>query len=119
MTGDKGADGVMYYNLDDVDMGKAISSVKGGNIRPSDVRDLKGTRSIDDLASLAGLIYLKEPTKAMRQAADDAGTWQYKGDSYERVQILTVREIVEDKCFFCTPTRVQYRDDHLQQKLGL
>ena len=55
----------------------------------------------------------------MLQAADDAGTWEYKGDSYDRLQILTVREIVEDKRLFRTPTRVQYRDDHLQQTLGL
>ncbi|MDE2889031.1 MAG: hypothetical protein OXR72_12545 [Gemmatimonadota bacterium] len=67
-------DGVMYCDLDGGDMGKVISSVKGGNIRPSDVRDLKGTRSVDDLAHLAGFICLKEPTKVMRQAADDAGT---------------------------------------------
>ena len=118
-TGDKGVDGVMYYDLDDGEMGKMIFSVKGGNIRPSDVRDLEGTRSVDDLSNLAGFICLKEPTKAMRQAADDAGTWQYKGDTYDRVQILTVKEIVEDKRLFRTPTRVQYRDDHLQQTLGL
>ena len=118
-TGDRGVDGVMYYDLDGGEMGKMIFSVKGGNIRPSDVRDLEGTRSVDDLAHLAGFISLKEPTKAMRQAADDAGKWQYKGDTYNRIQMLTVKEIVEDKRLFRTPTRVQYRDDHLQTALKL
>ena len=108
----------MYYDLDDGEIGKMIFSVKGGNIRPSDVRDLEGTRSVDDLAHLAGFISLREPSKAMRQAADDAGKRQYKDDSYDRVQMLTVREIVEDKRLFRTPTRVQYRDDHLQQSFG-
>ncbi len=117
-TGDRGVDGVMYYDLDDGEMGKMIFSVKGGNIRPSDVRDLEGTRSVDDLAHLAGFISLKEPTKAMRQAAADAGKWQYKGDSYDKVQMLTVKEIVEDNRLFRTPTRIQYRDDHLQQSFG-
>ena len=118
-TGDKGVDGVMYYDLDDGEMGKMILSVKGGNIRPSDVRDLEGTRSVDGMAHLAGFISLKEPTKAMRQAANDAGKWQYKGDTYDKVQLLTVKEIVEDKRLFRTPTRVQYRDDHLQQSFKL
>ena len=36
-----------------------------------------------------------------------------------RVQILTIKEIVEYKRLFRTPTRVQYRDDHPQQTLGL
>ncbi len=81
--------------------------------------DLEGARSVDDLAHLAGFICLKEPTKAMLQAADDAGQWQYKGDTYDRVQILTVKDIVEDKRLFRTPTLVQYQDEHLQQSLGL
>ncbi len=118
-TGDKGVDGVMYYDMDDGEMGKMIFSVKGGHIRPSDVRDLEGTRSVDGIAHIAGFISLREPTKAMRQAADDAGKWHYKGEIYDRVQMLTVKEIVEDKRLFRTPTRVQYRDDHLQQSLGL
>lgn len=104
----------MYFDLKVGDLGKMILSVKGGNIRHSDFRDLEGTRSVDTDAHIAGFLSLKEPTKAMRQAADDAGLWHYKGESYERVQMLTVREIVEEKRLFRTPARLQYRDDHLQ-----
>ena len=71
------------------------------------------------MANIAGFISLKEPTKAMRQAADDAGKWQYKGDTYDRVQMLTVKEIVEDKRLFRTPARLKYRDDHLQMSIKL
>lgn len=119
LSGMTTVDGVMYYDLEDGDMGKMILSVKGGNMRPSDVRDLEGTRSVDDDAKLAGFISLKEPTKAMREAASEAGLWHYKGETYDRVQMLTVKDIVEDKRLFRTPARVKYRDDHLQQSLKL
>ena len=51
------------------------------------------------------------------EGADDAGLWHYKGEAYERVQMLTVSDILEDKRLFRTPARLQYRDDHFQQSL--
>ena len=107
----------MYFDLKYGDLGKMILSVKGGNIRYSNDRDLEGTRSVDMDAYIAGYLSLKEPVKAMRQAADDAGSWHYKGESFDRVQMLTVREIVEEMRLFRTPARLQYRDRHLQMSM--
>ena len=107
----------MYFDLKDCDLGKMILSVKGENIRHSDVRDLDLTRSVGTDAHIAGFLVLKKPTKAMQQTVDDAGLWYYKGESNERVQMLTVRGIVEEKRLFRTPARLQYRDDHLQMSM--
>ena len=83
-----------------------VLSVKGGNVRPTDIRDLIGVLSVEEGAELAGFISNKEPSKAMKAAAAQAGQWEYEDVAYDRVQLLTVKEIVEDKKRFHTPTKI-------------
>ena len=45
-----------------------VLSVKGGHVRPTDIRDLRGVLEREEDAVLAGFISIKEPTKAMRRA---------------------------------------------------
>ena len=116
-TGDKGVDGVLYFDMDGGDLGKMVLSVKGGNIRPSDIRDLQGVLHTDPDAHLAGFLSLREPTRAMREAASSDGQWSYKGETYDAIQLLTVQDVVEGKRLFQTPTRLKYKDDHLQETL--
>lgn len=104
-TADKGVDGRIYFETRD-ELGVMVLSVKGGAVRPTDVRDLIGVLSTEQGSELAGFISLQEPSKAMRQAAAKAGDWEYRGVSYPRVQFLTVREILEDKREFHCPTKV-------------
>lgn len=54
----------------------------------------------------AGFISLKEPSRAMKDEAAKPGTYEYSGVAYRRLQLLTVREIVEEKREFHTPTKV-------------
>ena len=97
-----------------------IISVKGGNIRPTDLRDLRGVLEREQNgAVLTGFISLHEPTKAMRQEAAQAGMYEYAGLAYPRMQLLTVKEIVEDKQEFRTPTKVGSRIASGQQVLAL
>ena len=56
-----------------------VLSVKGGNIRPTDLRDLRGVLEREDDAEMAGFISLREPTKAMREEASRAGNYEYSG----------------------------------------
>ena len=104
-TGDKGIDGRIYFETTK-ELGLMVLSVKGGNVRPTDIRDLIGVLSVEEGAELAGFISNKEPSKAMKAAAAQAGQWEYEDVAYDRVQLLTVKEIVEDKNRFHTPTKI-------------
>ncbi len=104
-TGDKGIDGRIYFETKK-ELGLMVLSVKGGNVRPTDIRDLCGVLSVEEGAELAGFISNKEPSKAMKAAAAQAGQWEYEDVAYDRVQLLTVKEIVEDKKRFHTPTKI-------------
>ena len=104
-TGDKGIDGRVYFETKK-ELGLMVLSVKGGNVRPTDIRDLSGVLSVEEGAELAGFISNKESSKAMKAAAAQAGQWEYEGVAYDRVQLLTVKDIVEDKKRFHTPTKI-------------
>ncbi len=105
---DRGVDGRIYFN-EDRGLKSMIVSVKGGNTGPSDVRDLIGVVSGDDTAEMGAFICLHEPTKAMQSAAAKAGMYRYQGVEYQRVQILSIREILEEKREFKTPSKVGSR----------
>lgn len=68
-TGDRGIDGRVYLK----DGAHIVLPVKGGTIRPTDLRDLRGVpeREPDPKGTL--FLSLKEPTKKMRQEAATAG----------------------------------------------
>jgi hypothetical protein len=100
-------------------MFEMVLSVKGGTIRPTDVRDLRGVLERERTAKLAGFLSLKEPTRAMRDEAARAGCYTYEGIPYDRIQFLTVKEILEDKKQFHTPTRVGVKGATGQLNLAL
>jgi len=80
--------------------------VKGGTTRPTDVRDLRGVLERETDAGRAGFISLREPSAAMRKEAGEAGPYEYQGVQYDRIQMLTIADILEGKRAFHTPTRV-------------
>ena len=71
-TSDKGGDGRIYFETRN-NLGVMVLSVKGGTIRPTDIRDLIGVLTVEMGAELAGFISNKEPSKAMKAAAAKAG----------------------------------------------
>ena len=106
---DKGIDGRLYFETKR-ELRSMVISVKGGNIRPTDLRDLRGVLEREnDGAVLAGFISLREPTKAMHQEAAQAGMYEYAGLTYPRMQLLTIKQIIEEKKEFQTPTKVGSR----------
>ena len=107
-TGDKGIDGRMYFETQH-GLKAMVLSVKGGKLRPTDVRDLVGVLSHEPDTEMAGFLSLQEPSKAMREAAAKAGQYTYSGVKYDRVQFLTAKDILEDKREFHTPTKLGSR----------
>jgi hypothetical protein len=114
---DRGIDGRVYFETGS-QLNELIISVKGGKLRPGDVRDLRGVMEREQSA-LAALLSLHEPTKAMRAEAAEGGVYKYNGVSYPRLQLLTVREILEDKRELRTPTKMGSRVASPQHSLAL
>jgi DNA modification methylase len=105
---DKGIDGRIYFETR-AGMRSMVLSVKGGKVRPTDVRDLRGVLEREEDAELAGFISVEEPTRAMRDEAARAGTYDYAGTPYPRMQLLTVREVLEGRREFQTPSKLGTR----------
>ena len=70
-------------------------------------------------AEMGGFLSMREPTKAMREAANDAGVYHYNGVAYPRIQMLTVRELLEEGKTLRTPSRVGTRISTGQAALPL
>ncbi len=100
---DKGIDGRIYFDAPD-GLESMVLSVKGGHIKPMDIRELRGVVERDE-ALMAGYICNREPSKAMLREAAMAGMVQVGEHQYPHVQILTTREMVKGKTFE-TPTRI-------------
>lgn len=117
-TADECIDARLYFETCD-ELRAMMMPVKDGKIRPTDVRDLRGVLEREDDADMAGFISMEEPTKAMREEAERAGMYEYSGMSYPRMQLLTVREILEEKRKFLTLSKVRSRIRTGQQALAL
>lgn len=104
---DKGIDGNIYFETEH-GFNDMVISVKGGIIRPTDIRDLRGVLERDKEGGtvLAGFISNKEPTKAMKEEASKAGMYSYMGTDYPRIQLLTTKQILEDKQELKTPSKI-------------
>jgi hypothetical protein len=117
-TADRGIDGKIYFEAGKK-LCSMVISVKGGGIKPTDIRDLRGVLEREDDTEMAGFICLKEPTKAMLQEADAAGSFEYQGVKYPRIQILTVADIFEDKHWYCPSVVKTIRKDGGQTCLAI
>lgn len=117
-TADKGIDGRMYFETRE-GLKAMVLSVKGGVIRPTDVRDLRGVLEREYDTAMAGFLTLRQPSKAMLEEAAAAGQYEYAGIMYDRIQMLTVKDILEDKREFRTPTKLGSRLVTAQASLGL
>ncbi len=95
---DAGVDGVAYFMTGKRDNAKIIFQVKSGSVERGDVAKLRGDMNRED-AALAVLITLEEPSRPMIQNAKVAGQYKHElmGRSYDRISIVTVREILEEQ----------------------
>jgi len=97
---DRGVDG--YINFFDDNSGKAktvVVQVKSGHVNAAYIRDLKGVLEREK-SPIGVLITLEEPTRPMLQEAAAGGFYEpehFPGHQYPRLQILTVKELLEGK----------------------
>lgn len=116
-SNDLGIDGKVYFETNS-GLKEMVLSVKGGNIRPADIRDLRGVLERESNALLAGFLSLKEATKAMKLDAAHAGMFAYQGVNYPRIQLLSAQDVLEDKKTLVAPSIVGSRLKSQQGSLG-
>ena len=95
---DRGIDGRITFTIGPRgEMGQALVSVKSGKVNSSQVRDLKGTIEREK-AEIGLFVTLEEPSREMELEATTAGfyTSPIDGRGYPRIQILTIRELLEE-----------------------
>jgi DNA modification methylase len=97
-SADRGIDGYLPFLEGPNKYQRAIVQVKSGRVGVKEVRDLRGTLEREG-APFALLISLEPATRAMQQEAADAGFYQVPatGEQIPRVQILTIRELLQGK----------------------
>ena len=95
---DQGADGVITFSGAAGALESAIVSVKSGHVQAADIQRLKGAMQRHG-GSLGLFVTLEKPTGPMGQEAATAGLYHsdVSGREYERVQILTIRELLEER----------------------
>jgi hypothetical protein len=96
---DKGVDGRLVFHDDETGEPKqVIFSVKAGHVGVAHVRDLRGVLDREQ-AEIGCLLCLEEPTAPMR--AEAAGAGHYRAPLghklYPRLQLLTIKELLEGK----------------------
>jgi len=112
-VGDRGIDGVIRFLNDakgKAEAGRVLVSVKGGkSLNPAMVRDLIGTVD-SQKAEMGVLITMVPPTPGMVEAANHSGsyTWAVNGQSFPRVQIITVPELLNFKRPKMPPAQTPY-----------
>lgn len=102
---DRGIDGVIVFkdmegrDSNKPQLRKLLVQVKSGaNISSKDIRDLRGT--VERERATGGVfITLEEPTKPMTQDCVEGGsyTFNFNGQKYPVMQIITVKELMEGK----------------------
>jgi hypothetical protein len=73
-----------------------VLSVKSGHVNVAHVRDLRGVIEREK-AEIGVLITLEDATKPMRSEAAAAGLYKSPWGNHARIQILTIKELLEGK----------------------
>jgi DNA modification methylase len=105
---DRGIDGTAYFMTSKKGNAKIVFQVKSGGVKRSDVATLRGDMEREK-AALAVLLTLEKPTHSMIEEAKAAGTYQHEmmGRSYDRIQIVTIKEIIEQDKRLDVPTSLE------------
>lgn len=95
---DRGIDGYLNFLASRDKYEQAIVQVKSGHVGPAVVRDLVGTLRREK-APFSFLITLEPPTEGMQEEAAEAGVYEVPstGEKIPKVQIMTIRELLEGK----------------------
>jgi DNA modification methylase len=105
---DRGIDGTAFFMTNKKDNAKIVFQVKSGGVKRGDVATLRGDMEREQ-AAMAVLITLEKPTHAMIEDAKAAGTYHHEmmGRSYDRIQIVTIKEMIEQDKRLDVPTSLE------------
>jgi DNA modification methylase len=94
---DSGIDGKITFTDEHGKLEQVLVSVKSGHVNVSQIRDLKGTIEREK-AAVGIFVTLEEPTRPMREEAATAGAWHSNvwNRDYPRIQILSIRDLLEE-----------------------
>ena len=98
-SGDKGVDGKVYFMDLEGKLQWAVCQVKGGKLKPGDIRDFEAVIQRDK-GAMGFFICLDTPTKGMYNEADELGFFDSpSGRKIPKLQIRTIKELLEGKEF--------------------
>ncbi len=105
---DSGIDGVAVFMTSRTKNARAIFQVKSGSVQRGDIAKLRGDMA-RDAAELAFFITLQPPSAPMVAEAKSAGLYYHAimGREYERISIITIKQIVEERRRFDIPLGVE------------
>ena len=105
---DGGIDGTAYFMEDQQDNAKIVFQVKSGGVKRNDIASLRGDMAREK-AALAVLITLEEPSRPMIKDANAAGSDHHAmmGRTYEKIKIVTVKDIIEKNARLDIPTSLE------------
>jgi DNA modification methylase len=115
-SGDRGIDGRLYFREDNGRLQDIIVSVKGGKLKSTFVRELQGAVA-RERKPMGVLITLKEPSKQMIRDAASSGFYNCQFGSYPKIQIITVKDILDEVRFKLPP--IQRMDDMRKRTLAV
>jgi DNA modification methylase len=93
---DAGVDARAYFQTGKTDNARIIFQVKSGAVKRGDIATLRGDMEREQ-AALGIFITLEEPSRPMVTEAKGAGQYTHEGmgRNYDRIGIVTVKDIVE------------------------
>ena len=91
---DRGIDGHVTFTGQDKKLESVLVSVKSGHVTSGQVRDLKGTVEREK-AAMGIFVTLDEPTREMNLEATTAGIYRVWERDYPKIQILSIRDLLE------------------------
>ena len=103
---DKGIDGQLSFQEGGVGapFKRVLISVKSGKVSSRDVRDLRAVVERDK-AAIGLLITLEKPSRDMKTEEAEGGFYQSPWGRHPRIQVLTVRELLDGKQLDMPPIR--------------
>jgi DNA modification methylase len=98
-TSDRGIDGRIHFETKSGLKNMIISVKGGGKPTPAWMRELRGVVEREEDTELGGLICLEKPTRGIRTEIADGGRYEYMGTRYDRLQVRTIEDLLNGKCF--------------------
>lgn len=94
---DKGIDGIAYFVTDKDQSEQVLFQVKSGKVNRATIATLRGDMAREEI-KIGILLTLEEATKPMRDEAVAAGSYHHDllQRDYDCIQIVTIKEIIED-----------------------